>query len=81
MATGEILRGKQATVGDHFEAQFVHVEAQACFQIVDENHDVLDAEVGFFATMAKHATVRPREGRVAGHRRDYNERPISLPPR
>ena len=63
---------REATVCDQFEAQLLHVESQAQVQVADEDHDVLDAQIGIFPTRAKHATVRPREGGVTGHRRDYN---------
>lgn len=57
---------------DEFEAELVDVEPLAHFQIADKDDDVLDAQVGLFASRAKHGAVRPREEGIAGHRRDYN---------
>src|SRR6516225_11558514 len=61
----------KALFSDEFETQLFHVEPLTYFQIPDENDDVLNAQVGLFASRAKHGTVRPRKEGIPGHRRDY----------
>src|SRR5262252_9866264 len=70
---------RKALFCDEFEAQLVEVEPLTHFQVADENHDVLDAQVGHIAARTKHRPVRPREKGVAGHRRDYKGQPRYLP--
>lgn len=51
--------GRKRLFGDELEAEPVDVEPLAYFHIADENDDVLDAQVGLFASGAKHSPVRP----------------------
>ena len=68
------------SVSEKVEGMAVSVEVTAKLQRTDgwrgyERHSLLCG----LAARAKDRSIRPREERVAGHRRDYNRRPFLQP--